>query len=81
MSKDITYEAFKSSIEKDFESYLQEENKEITFNLNEMEEIIEDYLITVKCEVEHIEIKNHNKKDNLEVAKIILIDYCSILPF
>lgn len=81
MSKDITYEAFKSSIEKDFESYLQEENKEITFNLNEMEEIIEDYLITVKCEIEHIKIKNHNKKDNLEVAKIILIDYCSILPF
>ena len=26
MSKDITYEAFKSSIEKDFENYLQEEN-------------------------------------------------------
>ena len=46
-----------------------------------MEEIIEDYLITVKCEIQHITIKNHNKKDNLEIAKIILIDYCSILPF
>ena len=45
MSKDITYEAFKSSIEKDFESYLQEENKELNktiFNLKNTVEYWKD---------------------------------------